>query len=851
MPAHHDQGGTPRQAATPARNWRGAPPSPHPGEPRLQPVVANPEWDGATQAPISRQASTAAPDIHPVKASPPPSNRPTRQALRALSVVAALASTSCTPHRIVEAPPVLSPLPPLGVDAGRASPRISGPVSTSQAYPRVAVSTVPGASISLGAQRGAQGGGTVTLDFADTDIREVAAQILGNSLHVNYTIDPSVHGTATLRTVVPLTQTQLIPVLQSLLQQNGATLVETGNVYRVLPVAAAAGIAGGPGTAGGTMIPLRYAAAEDLAKALQPYAQGGARVVGVPASNALIISGEPAQRDALADLVRAFDIDALAGQSYALFPVDSGAATDFADALKQAFRAQQGGTLASQIRVVPMARVNAVLVIANAPGYITQARRAFEVVERGRRQTMRSWHVYYLQNGTANDVAYVLQSAFTPSSVTAQPSPRATGQGGSSQMTGISSISSFGSSGSSGGGSSSGGSALGGLTGGSSGSTLGGGGTTGASTGSGAQGTPTAPGSGSTGSNPLLGGIGNSGGSGAPDQNTMRIIPNPDNNAILIYGTGEEEDTVEAMLHKIDILPLQVRIDAVIAEVTLNDNLAYGTQFFFKHHSLNGGLVTEAANAVTGAFSATNPATPGFGTPNGTINVGGASGDLVLQALQDVTTVKVLSSPELLVLDNETAQLQVGNSVPIQNGTLSTVGSAIGTVSSTSYVNTGVITQVTPRVNSGGLVTLDVQQEVSAVLPSNSNSSGSSINSPTFSDRAVKSRIVVQDGQTVGLAGLITDNVQTENQGLPWLKDIPILGLLTGNQNNTRSRTELLILLTPHVLHDQRDARALTEDLREMLPRAAMMPDEVNHLRQGGSADPQENLRRRLGLQPN
>ena len=331
----------------------------------------------------------------------------------------------------------------------------------------------------------------------------------------------------------------------------------------------------------------------------------------------------------------------------------------------------------------------------------------------------------------------------------------------------------------------------------------------------------------------------------------MRIIPNPDNNAILIYGTGEEEDTVEAMLHKIDILPLQVRIDAVIAEVTLNDNLAYGTQFFFKHHSLNGGLVSEAANAVTGGFSATNPAVPGFATPNGTINVGGASGDLVLQALQDITTVKVLSSPELLVLDNETAQLQVGNSVPIQNGTLSTVGSSIGTVSSTSYVNTGVITQVTPRVNSGGLVTLDVQQEVSAVLPTSSNSAGSSINSPTFSDRAVKSRIVVQDGQTVGLAGLITDNVSHENSGLPWLKDIPILGLLTGSQNNIRSRTELLILLTPHVLHDQRDARALTEDLREMLPRAAAMPDEVNHLRQGGSADPQENLRRKLGLQPN
>jgi general secretion pathway protein D len=771
----------------------------------------------------------------------------------AISLAAALLlSASCAP-RTAEAPSVLPPLPPLGADTGRASPRISGPVSTEHAYPRVAVSTVPGSTVSLGRAPGQPGGGTVTLDFADTDIREVAAQILGNSLHLNYTIDPTVHGTATLRTVVPLNSAQLIPVLQSLLQQNGAALVETGGVYRVLPTAAAAGIAGGAGTAGGMMVPLHYAAAEDLAKALQPYAQGGSRIVAVPASNSLIISGEPAQRDALADLVRAFDIDALAGQSYALFPVQNGDAADFADALKQAFRAQQGGTLASQIRVVPMARVNAVLVIANAPNYITEARRAFEVVERGRRQTMRSWHVYYLQNGTANDVAYVLQQAFTPNNVTAQPSARATGQQGGNQMTGISSISSFGGSSSSGlggsSGSSSGSSGLSGLTGGSTGGLTGGTGTTG----SGGQGTPSAPGGASSGSNPLLGGISNSaGGSGNADQNTMRIIPNPDNNAILIYGTGEEEDTVEAMLHKIDILPLQVRIDAIIAEVTLNDNLNYGTQFFFRHHSINGGLSTAITNPTQFASAATSvlplPATQ---LPNFVFNAAGKDGDLVLQALQDVTTVKVLSAPELLVLDNETAQLQVGNSVPIQNGTLSTVGSSIGTVSSTSYVSTGVITQVTPRVNSGGLVTLDVQQEVSAVLAQNSSSSGSTINSPTFSDRAVKSRIVVQDGQTVGLAGLITDNVSRDNSGLPWLKDIPVLGLLTGNQTNSRTRTELLILLTPHVLHDQRDARALTEDLREMLPRAAAMPAELQNLKQEGASDPQAGLRRKLGLSPN
>ena len=154
-------------------------------------------------------------------------------------------------------------------------------------------------------------------------------------------------------------------------------------------------------------------------------------------------------------------------------------------------------------------------------------------------------------------------------------------------------------------------------------------------------------------------------------------------------------------------------------------------------------------------------------------------------------------------------------------------------------------------MNSGGLVTLDVQQEVSAVLASSPSTSGSTINSPTFSDRAVKSRIVVQDGQTVGLAGLITDNVSRDNSGIPWLKDVPVLGFLTGTQTNTRTRTELLILLTPHVLHDQRDARALTEDLREQLPRAAIMPYELQRLKVGGSADPQEPLRRGLGVSPN
>ncbi len=770
-----------------------------------------------------------------------------------LLACSALAMSGCTPSR-QQPPEFIPPLPYAAHDTGVTTPRVSGSIAGRRAEPQVAASMAPGVIVSTRTGAGEGGGGTVTLDFADTDIREVAAQILGNTLHVNYTIDPAVHGTATLRTVTPLTNSQLIPVLQSLLAQNGATLVQSGGVYRVLPAAAAAGIAGGEGTAGGLMVPLRYAAAEDLAKVLQPYAQAGARIVAVPNANALVISGEPAQRDALESLVRAFDVDELAGQSYALLPVRDGDAQDFATAFAQAFRAQQGAQLASQIKVLPLARINAVLVVANQPQYLDDARRVYAVVERGMHQTTRSWHVYYVQNSTANDTAYILQQAFTPNNVTAQPTARGTGQQTSSSngVNGVAGLGGGGSGSSSGGlGSSSSGtsgglgSSGGGIGGGTSGSS-GGLGSSGLIGGSGGQGTPTAPASSAgSGASALLGGLGNSGGSGNTDPNAMRIIPNPENNALLVYATGEEEATIEAMLHKIDILPLQVRIDAIIAEVTLNDTLQYGVQYFLDHRAASVGLTT----ATT---AATNLALPGTGLSGFIFNAAGKDGDFVLQALQDVSVVKVLSSPDLLVLDNETAALEVGNLVPYQTGSLTAAaGTGLATSTSVDYRQTGVITQVTPRVNSGGLVTMDIAQEVSGIAPGSAttNTAGSTINSPTFTERAVKSRVVVQDGQTIGLAGLITDNDSRTNSGIPFLKNIPIINLLSSQQNNIRTRTELLILLTPHVLHDQRDARALTEDLRDQLPRAAVMPYELQHLPASGSEDPSRQLRRGLGSQ--
>ncbi len=192
------------------------------------------------------------------------------------------------------------------------------------------------------------------------------------------------------------------------------------------------------------------------------------------------------------------------------------------------------------------------------------------------------------------------------------------------------------------------------------------------------------------------------------------MIPDDQNNAVLVYGTEREVGTMEAMLRKIDILPLQVRIDAVIAEVTLNDALQYGTQFFFKAGGINGILNTGSpATTPASASAATlNLSFPGFFL--GGNGAGGAP--FAIQALQQVTTVHVLSSPELLVLDNQPARLQVGEVVPyLSQSSQSQITANAPIVNSINYQQTGVIMEVTPRVNSGGLVTLDIMQDVSSV----------------------------------------------------------------------------------------------------------------------------------------
>jgi general secretion pathway protein D len=718
-------------------------------------------------------------------------------------------------------PPGLEPLEqPTSLQA--AEPRVSGtiPVNRSRqaAFEARGVASVPVAAPTQPAGTAGRSG-DVTLNFVDTDIREIVRTILGTTLKVNYTIDPNVHGTASIDTGTPLPRDALLPTLETLLNQNGATLTERNGVYAVVPLTAGATrnlVSGAnPIGAGTQIVPLRYAAARDLAKVLEPFVAEGGKISADSGRNALVISGDAAVRQTLTGLVRAFDIDILAGQSYALFPVGDGDAGKRASELERVLQAQGEGALAGVVRVIPMDRVNAVLVVSSQARYVDAARRFFSLTNRVEDATARTWHVYYVQNGQSADLENLLQRAFTPRNVSptaaAPGSTTPFGEGLAIAPGGAPGGGPIGFGGAAGG--ARGGGAAGGLGGFGGGTGLPGGGAAG---GLGAAIPPAAP---AEAAPPATEPLSAETGPGGATENRIRIIANRRNNALLIFATPSEYAVIEGMLRKVDIIPLQVLIEATIAEVTLNDQLQYGTQFFFR--------IAHVAETL-GALPTFPENFPGFAISK--------APNFILKALADITKVRVLSAPQLLVLDNEPARLQVGQQVPVLTGTAtSTLTTGAPIVNSIDYHATGVIMQVTPRVNSGGLVTLDIAQEVSDVAPPAPNTA---TGSPTFSDRVVRTRVAVQDGQTVGMAGLIRDTNTEGNSGTPFLKDIPLIGTLFSTQSNTRDRTELLVLVTPHVVHDQRDARALTEDLRSQLINAGLIPQQLQRKGHPGLANP-------------
>lgn len=317
-----------------------------------------------------------------------------------------------------------------------------------------------------------------------------------------------------------------------------------------------------------------------------------------------------------------------------------------------------------------------------------------------------------------------------------------------------------------------------------------------------------------------------------------RVTAEQSKNALLIHASEQQYRQILEVLSTLDVEPLQVMIEAQIVEVSLSDTLRYGVQYFLDTGGF--GNATDSITQLTTGISPTSispnlgAATPPSGGFAFTVQGGLNQSRVILDALSDLTTVNMVSAPTVFVLDNQVARLSVGDEVPIITQTSEGLTDDARTVNTVQYRSTGVLLEVTPRVNSGGMVTLEIVQEVSAAV--NTQASGTStIDSPTIQQRSFLSTVAVHDGETVLLGGLIRETGTKGKSGIPGLHTVPVLGHLFGRTSETAQRTELMVMITPTVVRNVQENRDATYEIGRKF-------QGVLRVQQEGAAHPRQEF---------
>ena len=649
------------------------------------------------------------------------------------------------------------------------------------------------------------------LNFDNTPVATVAKVVLGDILNVGYVIDPRAQGTISLSSGRPISKGDMLFVLENALRVNNLVLTRDVVGYRILPASdGAIGAVDRPKSNGEvepgyglTVIPVQYVSGITLVKLMEGFATKPGTVRSDPTGKLLLVLGSGSERQAAVDTVREFDVDWLRGQSVGIYPVHNGTPAAMVSELEKIMDSGDSGLGHNLVKFQPIERQNSILVVASKPELL---RSAATWISRLDRSAVASTgvKVYRVKYGDARQMAAMLSNIFVGGGSKSLESPL-------NQLapnTGATSLTTTER-----------------LTGGPKQETPPGNAPAPTDQGAGADAagaisTPEPFGS--------LAGGSVAGGVVTGPLPGVRITADVANNAILIYANEEEYGIIERALNQLDRPSLQVAIDVTIAEVTLNDALNYGVQFFL--HNSNGSIsnVSGAAsvadangNSIPSIAGSIAPNLPGFN-----LVVGNAlTPQVVISALHQYTDVKILSNPSLVVVDNQAATLEVGDQVPIATGSATVLSANNAVVNTYDYKNTGIILHVKPRVNSNGTVLLDIEQEISTVVPnltaggttiSGSTSSSTPVN-PTIAQRRVKSELSVTDGQTVLLAGLINETQNVVHSGIPILDQIPVVGNAFSQNSKSTDRTELILFIRPQIIHDGADASVVAEELRSKM----------------------------------
>ena len=676
--------------------------------------------------------------------------------------------------------------------------------------------------------------GSLALSNASlTDVIDALCRLL----KINYILDPNVKGSVTLNTYGEVKQMDARALLDLVLRINGAAMVETGDVYRIVPIASATRLLK---PVSDKDLPedeqtilfllfLKYASVAELAKLIEPFIGEGAKSISYPPANLLFLMDSRRNIRRVMEIINLFDSDTLARQRVRLFEVRNGSPVDIAAELEEVLKSISL-TDKNQVRFLPIERINTIVAIAPSPAAFEEVERWLKKLDTEVKASAGSVDnfVYRVKYSRAEMLAMVIMSLYGYGGMggMGMMGMGMGGFGGGMGMGGM--MGGFG--GGMMGGGFGGGMMGGGYGGGMMGGGYGGpgaygnympqGGFVGPGGGFGYQGgmgmaggpvpggvAPTTAGQKKTGTGTDQTGSYLSGNAQNAWPRIPRIIPNPLDNTLMIQSTPQEYQQILKLLREVDIPPRQVLIDAKIYEVSLTGAFASGVSAVLQRRSPNSVrdvIGTAAAGATT-------------------LSAGmlvGASRELLgfLSLAENATKARVVSAPSIIATDSINASINVGTEVPTLTSQALTGAQSGGSSLFANQIqsrNTGVSLNIVARVNPSGIVTLVINQEVSAPQPPQAGA----IQSPSFSKRTVNTQVTLQDGDTIAIGGIINETNTFATAGIPLLHRIPVIGAAFGSRSYAKERTEMIIFMTPRVIYDTNQMVDASDELRSRLKK--------------------------------
>ena len=616
--------------------------------------------------------------------------------------------------------------------------------------------------------------GQASFNFEGESLHAVIKAILGDMLGQSYNIAPGVQGTVTINTQRPVGSAGALALLEQVLAQNNARMVYGDGRYNIVPADQALVNSGPPRTGPAALargfesrvVPLRYVSAAEMEKILKPYARQGSIVSVDGARNIITVAGTRAELENYLRTIQVFDVDWMASMSVGVFPLQSGRASQVVQDLERVFGEQSKTPVAGMFRFMPLESTNAVMAITSQPKYLDDIRQWIDRIEGGSGEgRLFSYELKYIK---ARDLADRLSEVFGGSAgggdrdaVSLMPGLDSTEirDGGVDDRSGTSSA------------------AVGG-------------------------------GLGEGGKLPSSR-SGNGRVSLKVEGSEVGVSAVEDTNSLLVRASAAQWKSIREVIDRLDVMPSQVHIEAQVVSVALKGALQYGVSWFFDNavgSNAAGNLPYPTGRNSFGSYAGSVSPVPNAGNLLSWTFLG-KNAAAIVSALDEVTDVRTLSAPSVFTQNNREASLNVGQRIPIASVSINPGNNSDSTYSTVQYLETGIILKVRPRITRDGMVFLDIVQEVSkptGIADDNGN--------VRIDTSKVTTSAIAPSGETIVLAGLISDGSERGSTGIPGLSRIPVIGGLFGQQGSSKTRDELIVLITPTVVRNPMEARELTDE---------------------------------------